>query len=123
MSFADPGERPMLRPGDVLCALAEIADPGGRGFIVELAGATREIFVMRRGAAVFGYANDCPHVGTSLDWQPDVFLNVDRTLIQCATHGALFRIEDGVCIAGPCNGERLQPVAVELVAGAVVLAG
>jgi len=29
------------------------------------------------------------------------------SLIQCATHGALFLIESGECIAGPCAGQSL----------------
>jgi nitrite reductase/ring-hydroxylating ferredoxin subunit len=122
MSFADPAARPVVQPGQALCALADIADPGGRGFVVERDGEKQEIFVVRRGASVFGYANDCPHVGTPLDWQPDVFLNVDKTLIQCSTHGALFRIADGVCVEGPCRGDRLRAVRVTLVDGMVVLA-
>lgn len=121
MSFADPAARPVMRAGQALCALADIADPGGRGFVVERDGEKQEIFIVRRGQSVFGYVNDCPHVGTPLDWQPDVFLNVDKTLIQCSTHGALFRIADGVCVEGPCRGDRLKAVHVKLVDGMVVL--
>ncbi len=29
------------------------------------------------------------------------------SLIQCATHGALFLIESGECVAGPCAGQFL----------------
>jgi nitrite reductase/ring-hydroxylating ferredoxin subunit len=35
--------------------------------------------------------------------------------IQCATHGALFRFEDGLCLAGPCPGKHLQSVPLNLV--------
>ena len=31
---------------------------------------------------------------------------------QCRTHGALFRLSDGLCIAGPCNGKPLRPVSI-----------
>jgi nitrite reductase/ring-hydroxylating ferredoxin subunit len=32
----------------------------------------------------------------------------------CSSHGALFRIVDGVCIAGPCAGQRLWPWPVKV---------
>jgi nitrite reductase/ring-hydroxylating ferredoxin subunit len=46
---------------------------------------------------------------------PDQFLNLDKDYIQCATHAALFRIEDGRCVAGPCRGDVLNalPLAVD----------
>jgi nitrite reductase/ring-hydroxylating ferredoxin subunit len=102
-----------------LCRLDELADPGGRGFEVE----GQEIFVVRRGRLVAAYVNSCPHTGGPLDWVPDQFLDLDRRHILCATHGALFRLEDGHCLAGPCAGDKLTAVAVEIVEGVVVLRG
>ena len=80
-------------------------------------GVIEDVFVVRRGTQVFAYRNHCPHTGSPLDWQPDQFLNLDRTLIQCATHMALFRIDDGRCVSGPCKGEALTPVALSVVDG------
>lgn len=105
--------------GTRLCALAEIDDPGAKGFVLSHG---MRIFVVRRGAELFGYANSCPHQGTTLDWNPDVFLTYDKTHIQCATHAARFRIEDGFCVAGPCLDQKLYPVAVRLVGSDVILA-
>ncbi len=105
--------------GARLCALAEIDDPGAKGFTLSHG---MRIFVVRRGAELFGYANSCPHQGTTLDWNPDVFLTVDKSHIQCATHAAWFRIEDGSCVAGPCLGRKLYPVAVRVADGDVFLA-
>ncbi len=101
----------------VLCALDDIADPGGKGFVLEDG---QRIFVIRRGGEVRGYVNACPHQGVPLDWRPDTFLSYDKSVIQCATHGAQFRIEDGECIAGPCLGSALRPAPVALADGAVV---
>jgi len=122
MSFADPQPRRIVRPGEVLCPLDALPDPGSKSFTIERSGEPQEIFVVRRGDHAFAYANRCPHVGTPLDWQPDVFLNHARTLIQCATHGALFRIDDGFCIAGPCRDERLTPVGLNIIDGEIRLA-
>ena len=57
-----------------------------------------------------------------LDWVPDRFMSEDGSYIMCATHGALFEIEDGDCIAGPCAGDRLTDVPVTVAPdGRVVL--
>jgi nitrite reductase/ring-hydroxylating ferredoxin subunit len=104
-----------------LCHLHDLADPGSRGFTLQTAEVLKDIFVVRRGEAVYAYMNSCPHTGSPLDWQPDQFLNLDRTLIQCATHLALFRIADGHCVAGPCAGQALTPVAVTLKDGWVLV--
>lgn len=108
--------------GERLCPLTSLPDPGSRGFEVEIDGAMRPIFVVRRGNAVKGYLNSCPHIGAELNWQPDAFLDADRRYILCAVHGALFEIDDGRCIAGPCRGEALTPVEVRVERGQVVLA-
>jgi nitrite reductase/ring-hydroxylating ferredoxin subunit len=76
-------------------------------------------FVVRKGALVVGYVDSCPHAGWPLAAQPDRYLTRDGERLFCAGHGALFRIEDGACTAGPCVGERLQPWPV-VVVGAMV---
>jgi len=37
----------------------------------------------------------------------DRYLNRTKDRILCSGHGALFRLEDGVCTSGPCAGEAL----------------
>ena len=97
-----------------LCALEDIPDGASRGFTLERCdGRGLRVFAVRRGEAVWAYVNRCPHRGTPLDWQPDDFLDRDGRHIVCATHGAVFRLEDGVCIAGPCPGEQLTPLPLE----------
>ena len=103
-----------MRAQQRLCRLEALADPGARGFTLQTDSGLRDIFLVRRGTAVYAYVNHCPHTGSPLDWQPDQFLNLDRTLIQCATHLALFRIDDGYCVAGPCAGQALTAVTVTL---------
>jgi nitrite reductase/ring-hydroxylating ferredoxin subunit len=105
----------------VVCRLEDIEDPGSKGMTVSIAGQLQDIFIVRRGDSVFGYLNSCPHTGGPLDWMPDRFLDLDGRYIQCAMHAALFRVENGRCIAGPCNGDRLTPVPVEVDAGVVRL--
>jgi nitrite reductase/ring-hydroxylating ferredoxin subunit len=87
-----------------LCASAELAEGRSRGFRL---GETR-LLAVRKDGRVFVYANRCPHRGIPLEWQADQFLDHSGRLIQCASHGALFLIENGECIAGPCAGQELE---------------
>lgn len=97
-----------------LCDLIDIDEQGSKGFTVETRSGVLPIFLVRHGAAVRGYINRCPHTGVNLDWTPDQFLDITGKLIQCATHGALFRIDNGLCTFGPCAGDSLTPVSLEI---------
>jgi nitrite reductase/ring-hydroxylating ferredoxin subunit len=104
-----------------LCRLDELGDPGSRGFRFGSGTETRAIFVVRHGGRVLAYENSCPHTGSPLDFRPDGFFDVEKRHILCATHGALFRIEDGYCLAGPCAGQGLKPVAITIASGCISL--
>ncbi len=94
-----------------LCAAADLAEGTARGF--ELYGVS--LFAIKTAGAICVYRNACPHLGIELNWQPDRFLVHSGTLIQCSTHGALFQIEDGLCVFGPCNGQSLTPVPLKII--------
>lgn len=104
-----------------LCRLDALPDPGSKACVIAGERGPEEIFLVRRGAAVFAYRNQCPHTGGPLDWVPDQFLDLDKRHIQCATHDARFRIEDGFCLVGPCAGRSLAAVAVGVESGWVWL--
>lgn len=105
----------------ILGDMRDIAESGAREFQVMIDGEQMDVFAVYNGHEVYGYINICPHRGLTLNWMPDQFLNRDRTLIQCGNHDALFRIEDGVCVSGPCVGERLSPVSIRIEAEKIVL--
>jgi nitrite reductase/ring-hydroxylating ferredoxin subunit len=82
----------------------------------------RAIFVHRLGDTAVAFVNRCPHIGTPLDLMPrGHMLHPNGKYFVCATHGALFQVEDGLCVAGPCNGQRLTPVAVTVEDGWVLV--
>ncbi len=108
--------------GRVLCKLDDIEDGQAKSFALVEEPGGREIFVVREDGRVFGYVNSCPHLGTPLNLQDDIFVSDDSGLIICSTHGALFEIADGDCVSGPCAGQALEAVPVALDAeGRVVL--
>ena len=102
-----------------LCRFTELPDPGSKGITLQGDARVLELFVVRQGEEVRAYLNSCPHTGGPLDWVPDEFLSVDGRHIQCATHDALFRWEDGVCVAGPCSGDALTLLPAIVEAGEV----
>jgi len=108
-----------------LCSLDALPDGRereGREIEARVGGRSLRLFLVRIGGEVRAYVNRCPHRGSPLNWLPDRFLAEDREHAICATHGAVFRIEDGRCVAGPCRGEFLERVAVVVEDGLVRLA-
>lgn len=108
--------------GTRLCRLDEIADGAARGFELGQGTERLDLFVHRRGAEVIAYVNECPHAGAPLDLLPDQFLSSDGRHFLCHTHGALFRIEDGMCVSGPCHGRSLTPVVIRIENGELLIA-
>ncbi|MFV3327173.1 Rieske (2Fe-2S) protein [Pseudomonas sp. NY15372] len=90
-----------------LCASTDLAEGASRAFSV----AGEHLFGVRRQGRVYLYRNRCPHRGIPLNWDADAFLDDSASLIHCAHHGALFLIENGECVAGPCEGEQLDALA------------
>ena len=104
-----------------ICAVDEIPDNGARGFTLEINSNEHEFFIVRTNDQLHGYINRCPHTGVNLNWKPDQFLNLDGDLIQCSTHGARFRIDDGYCVFGPCAGQSLKSVKLDIKEGRIFL--
>jgi nitrite reductase/ring-hydroxylating ferredoxin subunit len=85
-------------------------DPWGAGrdsvFAVRLANNRPDLRV---------YRNACPHVeGSPLAWRRHAYLNADHSRIVCSGHGALFELDTGRCVLGPCLGENLQTISYHI---------
>ena len=98
-------------------------DPGSREFRIGDGDWPFKGFVVRVDGDVFTYQNVCPHAGHPLNWKPDSFLTPDGTAIICASHGAVFEIGTGECVAGPCPGRHLRAVDVSVRDGRVYVSG
>lgn len=103
-----------------LCRLDQIPDGGARGFDPESSGEDT-LFVVRRGDQVHVYVNSCPHNRRPLEYLRHRFLSADGSEIVCYAHGAHFRIEDGVCVYGPCAGQALDEVPAQVEQGLVLI--
>jgi nitrite reductase/ring-hydroxylating ferredoxin subunit len=91
----------------------DIPESGIRRFQFQHHGKTCEGIVVRRLGAYFAYLNECRHVPVSLDLSGGDFFSHDRQNLECSSHGALYEIETGLCIAGPCQGDRLVALDVQ----------
>ncbi|WP_431357218.1 Rieske (2Fe-2S) protein [Pseudomonas jessenii] len=74
-----------------------------------------DIFLVNQGGIIYGYRNSCPHwPGSTLPLKKGQYLDEYAKHIVCRGHGALFEIETGICISGPCRGERLTALSIEV---------
>jgi len=88
----------------------EIKNPGCREFSAGDSDWPFKGFIVRQGEDIFAYQNYCMHAGHPLNWQPDSFLTADKSKIICASHGAIYDIASGECVAGPCRGKKLNSI-------------
>jgi len=97
-----------------LCASDELVERGQAVvFDVMLWRGTARAFALRFDGRVVAYMNRCAHVPTEMDWQAGQFLDLDKRWIICSVHGAVYEPASGHCVAGPCAGGRLMPIATE----------
>lgn len=76
-------------------------------------GRPREALVLRDGhGEARAYENLCRHIPVPLDAGSRRFLSAQRTHLLCGTHGAKFRLDDGMCVEGPCTGLPLHPLSL-----------
>ncbi|NQZ31382.1 MAG: Rieske 2Fe-2S domain-containing protein [Oceanospirillaceae bacterium] len=57
---------------------------------------------------IFVYKNSCPHLHKALNTQGGNVLTQDGSFIRCSRHNALFTLDQGLCIRGPCNASKLS---------------
>lgn len=110
-----------LTAGDILCELADIVDGAARELSYRSGDAIHDIFLQRKGEEVFAFKNICPHAGTPLNMDEGRFMEKTGTYLMCHTHGALFQLHDGLCVAGPCNGASLQTLDIIVENGNVIV--
>lgn len=97
-----------------LCNLYELPDGGSRGFDPDTVGRDT-VFVVRNGHRVYAYVNSCPHhPGAPMGWRKDAYLNGNGTRIVCHGHGAQFDIATGACVHGPCLGQALTSLSLDV---------
>lgn len=86
------------------------ADPSTVSIQLKIKGHIVKGFVVRKGKDYFAYQNLCKHLPVTLDLNDNSFFNHDKSHLQCQMHGAVYEMQTGLCIGGPCEGARLNPL-------------
>jgi len=60
------------------------------------------------------YLNRCRHLPIPIDSGSRSFLTQDKRHLLCGTHGALYQLDDGLCVAGPCLKLALEQLPIEI---------
>jgi len=72
-----------------------------------------DLIVIRRKGSLYAYRNECPHMELPLSNRSKGIFDKDHGHLVCMQHGAVFDIENGLCVKGPCQGMELEPVNIE----------
>lgn len=108
--------------GTLVVRLDDLPDHGGKDIVFSDGKMRLQLLVQKIGHQVYVYENRCPHAGTPLNLFNDRFLDGTGKRLICRTHGALFAPENGHCVAGPCKGQYLRAILVEIRDGGIFTA-
>ena len=82
---------------------------------LDAAGLRREAIVLRDAdGELRAYVNRCQHLPIPLDSGSRSFFGPDGRFLVCKTHGATYRLDDGMRVEGPCTGRALIALRLEL---------
>ncbi|MGE0830928.1 MAG: Rieske (2Fe-2S) protein [Hyphomonadaceae bacterium] len=108
-----------LVSGQELLRVDELADPCALVVPIDV---YASLIVTRRGDAIAAFRNRCPHAGYPLQRADGRIVVQEGRFMVCGAHGASFRLDDGACASGPCNGDGLERVAIVVRDGMVCVA-
>jgi nitrite reductase/ring-hydroxylating ferredoxin subunit len=92
-------------PAVFLCASEQLVDSSKAvPFEVLYFGNTEAAFAVRYQGQAYAYLNRCSHVPMEMDYQPNDFFDTTGHWLMCATHGAMYAPQSGLCRIGPCRG-------------------
>jgi len=72
----------------------------------------QSIVLARVGDNVKAYVNNCPHANVPLNSMYKVEIDPRELTLKCSVHDAFFRVEDGLCVRGPCQNQALKAVPI-----------
>jgi len=114
-------ERESRRGGRVIARVEEMQPGSVKKFWLICRKYRVDAFLINYEGKFHAYVNRCRHMPTPLDFIRDRFLSEDQLHLMCYTHGALYEFGTGLCIAGPCKGESLYRLPVQIDGGEVLV--
>lgn len=82
------------------------------GFKTTVDGKLYRGILVKRDDRYYAYQNMCKHLPITLDLNDDNFFSHDEKYLQCQMHGAMYEVETGLCIGGPCEGASLNSLKI-----------
>lgn len=103
--FANDHKTPLAHSKDVTPHKVRVVSSQQHGKALSVA-------LIRHGEHIKGFINNCPHANVPLDSMYKIEVDPRALTLKCSVHDAYFRIEDGVCVSGPCQNQALKPVSI-----------
>jgi len=92
-----------------------------RAFECRVQGKKFKGLVVKKNGKFFAYENLCMHLPIPLDLEDDNFFSFDKAFLQCQMHGALYEIETGKCVGGPCLDSQLRALPLHEEASRIII--
>ncbi|WP_028486212.1 PfkB family carbohydrate kinase [Thiomicrorhabdus chilensis] len=103
----------LLTPVEPSSAIANLSQLGTtKTLVVEDKSSGKSVVLIKYENVVKAYLNNCPHQNVPLNEAYKIDVNPFEKTMKCSVHDAFFRIEDGLCIEGPCWDEQLEALEV-----------
>jgi nitrite reductase/ring-hydroxylating ferredoxin subunit len=112
----------VIAPGAWLARVDDIADPGALVVRLDERDLWGAVLLTRKGDLIAAFHNRCPHAGYPLQSVTGGIALQEGRYIVCGAHGASYGLSTGACEGGPCNGEALKRIAIEVRDGAIYAA-
>lgn len=113
-------EDEILRPGQDTLAVVDVSSLKSHKDVAlfeytDRLGATCQGFILRWHNTLVAYEDRCPHWHVPLLNDGEVFAPQGlEAYITCALHGAIFEPDTGECISGPCMGDALTRLEIDM---------
>ena len=72
------------------------------------------IMLLQQNGQYHAFENSCPHQGRRMDYAVGQFLTDGVGTLICPAHGAEFNPNSGLCTNGPCKGQSLKSIPIQL---------
>lgn len=105
----------------LIARIEAVPDRGAILMELERNGARLSLILTRAGDKIAAFRNKCPHAGYPLQRADGRVLVQEGRYMVCGAHGASFSLTDGACAGGPCNGDGLERVAIDVRDGEILL--
>ncbi|WP_373018265.1 PfkB family carbohydrate kinase [Thiomicrorhabdus sp.] len=101
-----------LEPAKPIANISKLSN--AKTMVVDTDEAPNSVVLIKYEDGVKAYVNNCPHQDVPLNEAYKIDVNPFEKTMKCSVHDAFFRIEDGVCIEGPCWDEALEALEVRI---------